>query len=376
MARISKTERLLNLVSYLLKERRPVPWRDIVGRVVGYDDGSDPKSLERRFERDKAALKEMGIPIQYLPPGVAEAEGYMIPREAAFLDEAELSPREVSLLNLISAMALRERSADRAELVSALRKLSFDVDLEAIAERPAPEARRGARGRRRRGAAQPGAGAQTSDPWRAAVLQLDLVGALRAERQLPALVAALHANQAVRFSYHALHNDRTSERTVEPYGLGYARGAWYLVGRDRDRDAIRTFNLRRLRSAVSTVGPPGAFTVPETFRLDDYLERPAWEYSDAAPQRVEIEVGPDIGWFLEGPIAKHSFEMRPDGSVRMAFEIRNREAFINWILPKLRHVRIVAPASLRAQLRETLDRLIERHARAAVSPAGSAGSRP
>src|SRR5205814_4718780 len=57
---VSKTERILNLVSFLLKERRPVPWREIAGRVVGYDDGSDPKSLERRFERDKSALKEMG----------------------------------------------------------------------------------------------------------------------------------------------------------------------------------------------------------------------------------------------------------------------------------------------------------------------------
>src|SRR4051812_19448862 len=99
MAQISKTERLLNLVSYLLKERQPVLWREIAGKVMGYDDKSDPESLARRFERDKSALKEMGIPVMYYPAGTAEKEGYLIPREACFLDRLELSPRESTLLN-------------------------------------------------------------------------------------------------------------------------------------------------------------------------------------------------------------------------------------------------------------------------------------
>ena len=107
MAQISKIERILNLVSYLLKERRPVPWREICGRVVGYDDGSDPKSLKRRFERDKAALKELGIPIKFFGPGTYDTEGYVVSREACFLDPLELMPHETALLNLLSELSLK-----------------------------------------------------------------------------------------------------------------------------------------------------------------------------------------------------------------------------------------------------------------------------
>jgi proteasome accessory factor B len=373
VARITKTERLLNLVSYLLKERRPVPWRAIVGRVVGYDDGSDPKSLERRFERDKAALKDMGIPIRYHPPGAYDTEGYMIPREAAFLDEADLSPHEVSLLNLISELALRNRTEYRAELVSALRKLSFDVDISDIAEgrRELPKEKRRRRGR------PPARGAvdeadEGRDAWHRAVLHLNLMGSLRAEEQLPTLMAAVVANRTVRFRYESRSGGDARERTLDPYGLGYAHGTWYLVGRDHDRAAIRMFNLRRLRSAVEPQGEPHAFRVPEDFDIEDHIERPAWQFSDAPAERVVIEAGPDIGWFLEGPIAKRSLEVKDDGSVVMTFDVRRRDAFINWVLPKLRHVRIREPEALRDELRRTVDEMVERYGSAVGAGASAA----
>lgn len=36
--KVSKTERLLNLISFMLRSRRPVPFAKIAGHVVGYDD--------------------------------------------------------------------------------------------------------------------------------------------------------------------------------------------------------------------------------------------------------------------------------------------------------------------------------------------------
>ncbi|GIW72192.1 MAG: hypothetical protein KatS3mg102_1734 [Planctomycetota bacterium] len=374
MARISKTERLLNLVSYLLKERQPVPWRDIAGRVVGYDDGSDPKSLERRFERDKAALKEMGIPIRYCPPGAFETEGYMIPREAVFLDEVDLLPHEVALLNLISEHAIRNRSEFLPDLISALRKLSFDVDLEAAGGGrpavPAPPRRR--RGRPRRAAPLPQEQGSEGSAWRSAVLHLDLIAGLRADPNLPALVAAALASRTVAFDYYSMSRDETRRRTVDPYGLGYARGAWYLVGRDHWRDRVQSFRLDRIRGGVATISEPHAFSVPEEFRLHDYLERPPWEYSDAPPTEVVIEADAHIGWFLQGPISRRSLEPLPGGGVRMVFEVRRREAFIAWVLPKLRHVRIVEPESMRRELLAALDQLLERH-RPEAAAGGAAG---
>src|SRR5204863_5376054 len=65
--KIAKTERLLNLVAFLLSSRTAVPFSKIKGRVSGYDDDATPEALEKRFDRDKAELRALGVPIVYEP---------------------------------------------------------------------------------------------------------------------------------------------------------------------------------------------------------------------------------------------------------------------------------------------------------------------
>ena len=80
--RISKPERLLNLVAFLLSSRQPVPFSRIRGRVAGYDDPASPEALEKRFDRDKAELRALGVPIVYETSDEHGDEGYRIPRAA------------------------------------------------------------------------------------------------------------------------------------------------------------------------------------------------------------------------------------------------------------------------------------------------------
>lgn len=56
---------------------------------------------------------------------------------------------------------------------------------------------------------------------------------------------AIRTNHCVAFDYQS-HNRTTSHREVEPYGIVHTDGRWYLVGRCRMREAIRTFRLDRV----------------------------------------------------------------------------------------------------------------------------------
>jgi len=474
-ADIGKTERILNLVSCLLKERRPVPWREIAGRVVGYDDGSDIRSLERRFERDKAALKEMGVRIIYCPPGQYETEGYLIPREACFIDKLELLPHESALLDLLSELALRKGGAGfSADLMSALQKLRFDASVRA---RPAPRSADGAlagkggapalghriagakpivfpppesevedgvharraiaaaaahasapadgaapekkkRGRPRKALPAPEAtaddAAKAAAPGRPAVdrsspvkavpraaqgpvgardepddaddeievgeaerrepgpptplesslLDLDLAGALRADPNVELLTQALLANRAVAFTYFSVHSDERRRREIDPYGIGFSRGAWYVVGWDHLRKEIRQFRLDRIEGAVEAIGPERAFKAPKGFAVTEYLEKPTWEMASRPPVEVEIEVAPGLAFFVEDLIAGKG-EVSPGsepGSARVKLDVRDRTAFVRWALAHLRHVRVLRPAEVREALREEIDALRKMHA--------------
>jgi predicted DNA-binding transcriptional regulator YafY len=57
--------------------------------------------------------------------------------------------------------------------------------------------------------------------------------------------------ERMRFAYTDFKGNET-QRHVEPYQLVYATRRWYLVARDRDRDAWRTFRVDRISNPVLT----------------------------------------------------------------------------------------------------------------------------
>ena len=59
------------------------------------------------------------------------------------------------------------------------------------------------------------------------------------------LTDAAHAQQRVRFTYQA-ENSEAQLRDVDPYGIVFRRGHWYMVGHCHLRKALRTFRLDRL----------------------------------------------------------------------------------------------------------------------------------
>jgi predicted DNA-binding transcriptional regulator YafY len=68
---------------------------------------------------------------------------------------------------------------------------------------------------------------------------------------LVAIAQACRTPERLRFTYID-GSGRTTERHVEPYQLVHAGRRWYLVARDRDREAWRTFRVDRISSPVPT----------------------------------------------------------------------------------------------------------------------------
>ncbi|WP_407342995.1 helix-turn-helix transcriptional regulator [Pengzhenrongella phosphoraccumulans] len=220
-------ERLLNLVIALVNTAGRLTKDQIRSTVAGYADAPTPDAFERMFERDKDALRELGIPIlTVVGTGHSDDIGYRIDQEAYALRAVELTAAELGVLSL--AAAFWQDKSLRTDAQRALTKL------------------------RAVGAAPAGT---------------DLVAGLAprvraAGDAFGPLLDAVQARQAVRFTYRAASTGEVSERVVEPWRLLARGGGWYVVGRDRDRDAARSFRLSRLEGTVSKVGGPGSFEIP------------------------------------------------------------------------------------------------------------------
>jgi predicted DNA-binding transcriptional regulator YafY len=86
---------------------------------------------------------------------------------------------------------------------------------------------------------------------------------------LLALSDAVRDRRAVRIGYRSWRGE-ASDRVVDPYGLVFERGRWYLAGHDHRRQAVRVFRVDRVAAVERTWE---AFEPPAGFDPVDHVER-------------------------------------------------------------------------------------------------------
>lgn len=302
-----RIERLINLIAALLETSAPMTADEIRQQIAGYDSDS-LDAFRRAFERDKADLRAMGIPIELRPiDALSDVEGYVIPKSQYYLPQLDLEPDELAALRLAAGSVLG--GGDVAE--SGLMKLSVDA---------------------------------ASESWSGprVVWGADLAAEQPA---LAAIYPALLERKAVAFGYRSGGAAETREREVDPYGLVHRRGNWYVVGRDRSIDEIRVFKVARIEGAPRQLDHE--YEVPEGFRADEHVAGEAWELGDA-PATATVRFDREVRWWAEQNHPDAPRRERPGGAVDVELQVSNVDALVAWAIGLGPGVEIVEPASARA----------------------------
>ncbi|MTV26931.1 WYL domain-containing protein [Nitriliruptoraceae bacterium ZYF776] len=309
----AKVERLVNLTIAMLEARRPMTFAEIRRRTRYYDQG-DGESARRMFERDKDDLRRLGVPIEVREVAYEDEVGYIVDRRAYELPPVDLDAEEVAAL----ALAVQLTGEEGARLAFA--------KLAALAPDPAEL-----------DAAAPPRVQVATDP----------IGDDLAE--------AIVARTVVRFGYRTATGDAAT-RTLDPYAVVQRRGAWYLVGRDHDRDALRAFRLDRVEGRLRRVGEPEAFEPPA-----DLDPRAAVSGPESTGIAVELAVAPEARWAVELRGG------RPTGATHGDREVVRVDALDpvrdrSWLLGLGADVEVLAPEDLRADVARRLAAIASGHA--------------
>jgi proteasome accessory factor B len=312
----ARAERLVNLVLCLLSTRQFLPAEKIRATVPGYADAATDEAFFRMFERDKTELRELGVPLETGRNSVFDTtDGYRIARQDYELGEIDLEPDEAA------AVALAARLWDTPGLAGAahgavlkLRAAGVEVD------------------ETRTGPVQPRVRA--------------------VEPAFGPLLAAVQAGQVVSFPHRrGGPTGEVSRRTVEPWGVVSARGRWYLVGHDRDRDAVRCFRLSRITGAVRGTGPEGAVRVPGGVDLRGIVRASAGPRPVSGTARVWVAENRAAGLRRigreQGP---HEHRGRP--GVLVEIDLRDRSVVARWLAGHGPDVAVLDPPELAAAVRE------------------------
>lgn len=298
---VDRVERLTNLLALLLETHEPLTLVQIASELAGqYPE----KEANRRaaFERDKAALREIGVPIetQVLTAQHAGATGYWIDRGRFELADLDLDDDEKRALQ-VAVAAIRPSAGQ-----DALWKLGADA-LDA------------------------GASAVTA--------YLPEVPGLAVLRD----AAARRATVSFRY--------RDKDRQLDPYGLLLRNGFWYVVGRDHDHDEQRTYRVDRIDGDVDAGGRdsferPAGVDLHAAFPDDPKLvgsddpEAVARVLVDAPrAARVERELG-----------SARVLVRRADGAVEVEVPCANGLAFRSWVLGLAEHAEVLDPPERRADV--------------------------
>jgi proteasome accessory factor B len=257
-----RTERLVNLVLCLLSTRRFLTAAQIARTVPGYEhDEDDPKSHEafqRMFERDKAELRELGVPVETGTTSAFDTEpGYRVAERDYALPDIHLTPDEAAAVGLAARLW---QSAGLASAASSallkLRAAGIDVDPQST---------------------------------------LGVEPVVAGEPAVDVLLATVRARRAVRFDYRGSSDDQPVTRHLQPWGVVSWHGRWYVVGHDTDRGAQRSFRLSRVVGVVRPVGREDAYTPPQQVDLlaavATFERRPA----DRGEATVRVRCGAAAG---------------------------------------------------------------------------------
>jgi proteasome accessory factor B len=331
---VHKAQRLLDLAAFLLKAAEPVSWREIQEQFPDdYGSGTGEAAI-RKFERDKADLLELGIPVRYVAGDEDLSAGYLIEKDEFYLPDLKLPPEDLALLYLAGSAALANGSFPYArDLAHALNKLSFAARAPGASEAAAYATR--------------AMSEEKAAPWADA-------GAIA--QKLEDLSRAVAHRKRVHLVYAGAQRRERTERDVDPYGLHQNGGAWFLTGHCHLRRALRTFHLGRIASlTVNAAAPRTAdFEPRRDFSLSDVATRERWEFEEHAPVRCRVRLDASAPVEVRASFGARARIEEDGGGVVVEVEATNAEGLLRHVLSLGDAAEVLAPRALRDRAREVL----------------------
>ena len=308
-----RTERLLEVVLCLSQTRTYVTKAQLRDAIEDYAQSPNDVAFERTFERDKADLRDLGVPLETL--GDSGDEGYRIDLASAALPVVTFTPDEAAVL----ALARRIWHADNAAAADrALRKLE--------------------------------AGGAAVDGGALAAVEPRLIGG---EQAFAPLAEAASRRHEVRFDHRRSGTLEVLARRLQPWGLLSRSGRWYVVGHDLDRDAPRAFRLDRIVGPVTGHGADEAFVRPPGVDVAALLG----SRTPSVGGEATLLVRNDRGHELRERASEVTPETDRPGFDRVTLTYRDLDRLVHQVLEHAADVLVVEPLALREAVVDALTSL-------------------
>jgi len=160
---------------------------------------------------------------------------------------------------------------------------------------------------------------------------------------LAAIRKALAAQHRIRLEYRGGSAHSSTWRTVCPYGILFASGAWYVAAHCDSSNGLRFFRLDRIEATESTEEP---YAIPPEFSLDSIARN--GQVLDGTPiTTMQVRYSARIArWIAE----RDEMTLESDGTLVVDHPVHDVEWAIRHVLQYGPDAEIVAPPEMRAEM--------------------------
>lgn len=174
---------------------------------------------------------------------------------------------------------------------------------------------------------------------------------------LQVLLRGISEKKVVAMDYQAMGNEGPTSRDIEPVGIFYSNGFWYLIAWCRLREDYRDFRTDRIHKIR---------LLDEVFKqqhpsLKSYLDRKS--QGKEALETIIINVNSHVARYLQESRYYYGFvsEKKLKDKIQMTFLSRGADIFVRWYSMFADEAEIVQPASMKGLLRTHLEKIAEKN---------------
>ncbi len=183
------------------------------------------------------------------------------------------------------------------------------------------------------------------------MLQLELIDRL---------ARAAASRQELRLLYRKPNRKPAEQRLVHPIHVANVNGDWYLFAFDLLRNDIRTFVPARIQEAIPT---GNSFAITQPFDLSQLLRDSFGVHSSSGHFKVVVQFTPEVADYIREKRWHPSQELvdLPNGGVEIRLLLGSLIEIRRWILGWGPDARVLEPASLAEDLRDSARRITRQY---------------
>lgn len=163
-------------------------------------------------------------------------------------------------------------------------------------------------------------------------------------------------HRTLEIVYYTMSTKKVTKRRLDPYGVRFYGGTFYVVGRCHLRNEVRVFALDRIKMLHDT---GEGFEIPPGFSLESFVAQ-SFGVFVGEPTRVKIWFSPDVAGYIREKIwhGSQTFTPQADGSLLFEAEVAGTRDIKFWVLTWGAHARVLAPEALRDEIRAEAEQLL------------------